>query len=158
MFTGSGSGTVEGNVIPIDINLATGRPRSRRAAAKPRTSPAPTGAATTTSRSCSAAPASSAPRRYYAEQAGAEAVIIFNQGNTPDREELIVADGTSVDQPIPGAPGPVTHGIPVVGASFADGVALSATGSTAFVKVLPAEKRTDHNVIAELPGKNRTTS
>ena len=81
-------------------------------------------------------------------------MIIFNQGNTPDREALIVADATSVDPPIPGAPGPVTHGIPVVGASFADGVALAEEGSTAFVKVLPAETRTDYNVIAELPGKN----
>ena len=93
-------------------------------------------------------------KAFYAEQAGAEAVIIFNQGNTPDREGLIVADGTSVDPPIPGAPGPVTHGIPVVGASFADGEALAQPGSTAFVEVLPAETRTDFNVIAELEGKN----
>ena len=54
----------------------------------------------------------------------------------------------------PGASGPVTHNIPVVGASFADGVALAQPGSTAFVEVLPAETRTDFNVIAELPGKN----
>ena len=93
-------------------------------------------------------------KAFYAEQAGAEAVIIFNQGNTPDREGLIVADATSVDPPIPGAPGPVTHGIPVVGASFADGVALAQPGSTAFVEVLPAETREDFNVIAELEGKN----
>ena len=93
-------------------------------------------------------------KAFYAEQAGAEAVIIFNQGNTPDREGLIVADATSVDPPIPGAPGPVTHNIPVVGASFADGVALSQPGSTAFVKVLPSETRTDYNVIAEMPGTN----
>ena len=81
-------------------------------------------------------------------------MIIFNQGNTPDREGLIVADATSVDPPIPGAPGPITHSIPVVGASFADGVALSQPGSTAFVGVLPAETRTDYNVIAEMPGTN----
>ena len=80
-------------------------------------------------------------KAFYAEQAGAEAVIIFNQGNTPDREALIVADATSVDPPIPGAPGPVTHDIPVVGASFADGVALAQPGSTAFIEVLPAETR-----------------
>ena len=92
-------------------------------------------------------------KAFYAEQAGAEAVIIFNQGNTPEREGLIVADATSVDPPIPGAPGPVTHGIPVVGASFADGVALAQPGSTAFVEVLPAETRTDYNVIAELAGQ-----
>ena len=59
-----------------------------------------------------------------------------------------------MDPPIPGAPGPVTHGIPVVGASFADGVALAQPGSTAFVRVLPAETRTDYNVIAEMQGKN----
>jgi hypothetical protein len=89
----------------------------------------------------------------YAELAGAEAVIVFNQGNTPDREELIVADASSVDPPLDDS-APVTHGIPVVGASFADGIALSEEGSTAHVEVLPSEVRTDHNVIAELPGEN----
>jgi Zn-dependent M28 family amino/carboxypeptidase len=48
----------------------------------------------------------------------------------------------------------VTHQIPVVGASFADGVALAQPDSTAYVKVVPAEARTDYNVIAELDGKN----
>jgi Zn-dependent M28 family amino/carboxypeptidase len=81
-------------------------------------------------------------------------VIIFNQGNTPDREGLFVGDATSVDPPIPGAPGPVSHNIPVVGASFADGVALAQPGSTAFVEVLPSETRTDFNVIAEMDGTN----
>ena len=32
---------------------------------------------------------------------------------------------------------------------------MAEAGSTAFVKVLPAQKRTDYNVIAELPGKNK---
>jgi Zn-dependent M28 family amino/carboxypeptidase len=80
-----------------------------------------------------------------AEAAGAEAVIIFNQGNTPDREALIV--GTLVP-----SPAPIT--IPVVGASFANGVALARAGSTAHVRVDPSETRTDVNVIAELPGTN----
>jgi hypothetical protein len=151
-FTGSGSGEVTGQVIPVDINL--------------------TGDRASTS-GCEAADFAGidwsgdsdialiqrgtcffGTKAFYAEQAGAEAVIIFNQGNTPDREALIVADATSVDPPIPGAPGPVTHDIPVVGASFAQGVALAQPGSTAFVKVLPTERRTDYNVIAELPGKN----
>ena len=96
-------------------------------------------------------------KAFYAEQAGAEAVIIFNQGNTPDREGLIVADATSVDPPIPGAPGPVTHGIPVVGASFADGVALAQPDSTAFVEVLPAE--TAHRLQRHRgAGRARTTT
>jgi len=156
-FTGSGDGTVEGTVIPVDINLATGVD------------------AVSTS-GCEAA--DFAPfdwsgdadialvqrgtcffgtKAQFAQQAGAEAVVIMNQGNTPDREELLVADATSVDDPAaPGTPlpEPVTHGIPVVGASFQDGLALNEPGSTAFVEVLPAETRMDYNVIAELPGKN----
>ena len=46
--------------------------------------------------------------------------------------------------------------IPVVGASFADGAALAAAGSTAHVQVDPAEQRPQINVIAELPGRNTT--
>ena len=38
-------------------------------------------------------------KAHNAELAGAEAVIIFNQGNTPDREGLIVADATSITSP-----------------------------------------------------------
>ena len=152
VFTGSGSGTVEGRVIPVDINLTP-----------PRASTSGCEAADFAGLDWSGDADIALVQRgtcffgtkaFYAEQAGAEAVIIFNQGNTPDREALIVADATSVDPPIPGAPGPITHDIPVVGASFADGVALSQPGSTAFVEVLPAETRTDYNVIAELEGKN----
>ena len=78
-----------------------------------------------------------------AQTAGASAVIIFNQGNTPDREPLIV-----------GTLAPFVASIPVVGASFADGSALSVAGSTAHVEVVEPETRTDVNVIAELPGDN----
>jgi Zn-dependent M28 family amino/carboxypeptidase len=39
--------------------------------------------------------------------------------------------------------------IPVVGASYADGVALSQAGSTAFVKVDPPQNITVNNVLAE---------
>jgi hypothetical protein len=154
VFTGSGSGEVNGQVIPVDISLDMPR------------APVDSGCEESDFDGLDfSGPADIAlvqrgtcffgTKAYYAEEAGAEAVIIFNQGNSPDREGLIVADGTSVDPPIPGAPGPVTHGIPVVGASFADGVALAQSGSRASVEVLPAETRTDYNVIAELPGKNR---
>jgi hypothetical protein len=152
VFTGSGSGTVEGNVIPVDINLTGDRASTSGCEAADFAGIDWSGdndIALVQRGTCFFG-----TKAYYAEQAGAEAVIIFNQGNTPEREPLIVADGTSVDPPIPGAPGPVTHGIPVVGASFADGVALAQPGSTASVEVLPAETRTDYNVIAELPGKN----
>ena len=77
-----------------------------------------------------------------AQAAGAEAVIIFNQGNTPAREGLIV-----------GTLAPITATIPVVGASFADGAALAQAGSTARVNVEPPEQQTQFNVLAELPGR-----
>ena len=152
VFTGSGSGEVQGNVIPVDINLTGDRASTSGCEAADFAGLDFSGdmdIALVQRGTCFFG-----TKAFYAEQAGAEAVIIFNQGNTPDREALIVADATSVDEPIPGAPGPVTHGIPVVGASFADGVALAQPGSTAFVDVLPAETRTDYSVIAELPGKN----
>ena len=59
----------------------------------------------------------------------------------------------------PGPPirsaGLVDPAFPWSASSFADGVALAEPGSTAFVEVLPPETRTDHNVIAELPGQER---
>ena len=76
-----------------------------------------------------------------AEAAGADAVIIFNQGNDPTREGLIV--GTLV---------PFVATVPVVGASFADGAALAQPGSTAFVEVPPGVNVTIENVLAESKG------
>lgn len=152
VFTGSGSGTVEGQVFPVDINLTP--PRASTSGCEAADFAGIDWSGENDIALVQRGTCFFGTKAYYAEQAGAEAIIIFNQGNTPDREGLIVADATSVDEPIPGAPGPVTHGIPVVGASFADGVALSEPGSTAFVEVSPAETRTDFNVIAELPGKN----
>ncbi len=79
-----------------------------------------------------------------AQAAGASAVIIFNQGDTPLREGLIVATAAL---PVGSAPGP--HTIPIVGASFANGSALSQPGSTAFIEVPPAQNVTINNVLAE---------
>jgi Zn-dependent M28 family amino/carboxypeptidase len=73
-----------------------------------------------------------------AEAAGASAVIIFNQGNTPERSGLII-----------GTLAPSVSTIPVVGASFADGVQLSLAGSTAVVEVDPPQNVTVNNVLAE---------
>ena len=149
VFTGSGSGRVEGNVIPVDINLTPPRDSTSGCEAADFAGidwSGPADIALVQRGTCFFG-----TKAFYAEQAGAEAVIIMNQGNTPDREALIVADATSADPPLPET---VSHTIPVVGASFADGVALSQPGSTAFVEVLPAETRTDFNVIAELDGKN----
>ncbi len=146
-FTGSGSGEVSGSVIPVDINLDP-----------PRASTSGCEAADFSTQNWSGdsdialvqrGTCNFGDKAFFAEAAGAEAVVIFNQGNTADREGLIVADASSRTDGTP-----VTHGIPVVGASFAQGVALSEEGSTAFVEVIPPETRTDYNVIAELPGAN----
>jgi len=146
-FTGSGSGTVEGPVIPVDINLTPPRANSSGCEAADFAGIDWSGAADIAL--VQRGTCNFGDKAFFAEQAGAEAVIIFNQGNTPDREGLIVANASSRTDGTP-----VEHTIPVVGASFAQGVALAQAGSTAFVEVLPSETRTDYNVIAELPGVN----
>jgi Zn-dependent M28 family amino/carboxypeptidase len=140
-FTGSGSGDVTGSVIPVDINLTLPRASTSGCEASDFAGLAfsgPNDIALIQRGTCTFA-----VKAENAQAAGAEAVIIFNQGNTPDREGLIV-----------GTLAPSVLRIPVVGASFADGVALAQPSSTARVRVLPSETRTDYNVIAELPGKN----
>ncbi|MDQ1083897.1 MULTISPECIES: M28 family peptidase [Microbacterium] len=81
-----------------------------------------------------------------AEAAGAEGVIIFNQGNTPEREPLFAGTllGTPDDAPLT---------VPVVTVSFADGAALAA-GTVASLTIEPPVNKPQVNVIAELPGKN----
>jgi Zn-dependent M28 family amino/carboxypeptidase len=153
-FTGSGSGTVEGNVIPVDINLDKGPDAVSTSGCEPEDFELSDWSGDMDIALVQRGTCFFGTKAFYAEQAGAEAVVIFNQGNTPDREELLIGDATSVDEGVPGAPGPITHGIPVVGASFDDGLALAEEGATAFVKVLPTETRTENSVIAELPGKN----
>jgi Zn-dependent M28 family amino/carboxypeptidase len=146
-FTGSGSGEVEGQVVPVDLNLVGDRANSSGCEASDFAGLDFSGDADIAL--VQRGTCNFGDKALNAENAGAEAVIIFNQGDTPDREGLIVAnastltDGTSVQ-----------HGIPVVGASFADGVALAQEGSTAYVNVPPIQTRTDYNVIAELPGEN----
>jgi Zn-dependent M28 family amino/carboxypeptidase len=142
-FTGSAAGDVTGNVIPVDINLTGDRASTSGCEDADFAGLDFTGSndiALIQRGTCTFA-----EKAVNAQEAGAEAVIIFNQGNTPDREALIV--GTLVP-----SPAPIT--IPVVGASFANGVALAQAGSTAHVRVDPSETRTDVNVIAELPGTN----
>ncbi len=136
-FTGSGTGTVTAAVTPVDVNLAP--PQANTSG-------------------CEAADFAGFPAGHIAllqrgtctfgikaanaEAAGASAVIIFNQGNapTPDRQGLIIGTlGGSA-------------GIPVVGASYADGVALALPGATAVVQVDPPQNMTQHNVIAESAG------
>lgn len=88
-------------------------------------------------------------KAYNAEVAGAEAVVIYNDGADPTREGLIVGTLVPAD---PAVPASWQASIPVVGASKANGDALQAPGSTALVQVRPSETRQDVNVIAERTG------
>ena len=155
-FTNSGFGDVTGNVIPVDINLVP--PRATTSGCDGNFTEAAVGApivpdpggpddfagfAAGSIALIQRGGCSFGLKATNAQSAGAAALIIFNQGNSPDREALIV-----------GTVSPATPTIPVVGASFADGALLARPGSTARVRVLATETRTDVNVIAELPGNN----
>ena len=149
VFSGSGSGTVEGQVIPVDINLTP--PRASSSGCEPADFAAADWSGAADVALVQRGTCNFGTKARNAQTAGAEAVVIFNQGNTPDREGLIVADATSLDDGTV-----VSHDIPVVGASFADGAALAAPGSAAFVEVRPPEVRTDYNVLAEKRGRNNS--
>ncbi len=146
-FTGSGFGTLTGQVIPVD--LALDPPRASTSGCE----------ATDFAGLDFSGPADIAliqrgtcffsTKAVNAEAAGAEAVIIFNQGNSSTRLGLIVGNASTLPD---GSPSNLT--IPVVGASFDQGVALAQPGSLAFIDVDPPETRINNNVIAELPGKN----
>jgi Zn-dependent M28 family amino/carboxypeptidase len=142
-YTGSGTGNVTGNVIPVDIVLTPPRdPVTSGCEAADFAAldfSGPNDIALIQRGTCPFG-----QKATNAEAAGAEAVIIFNQGNTPDREGLII--GTLV-------PSVVT--IPVVGASFDDGAALAVAGSTAHVQIDAPSERPQINVLAELPGRNK---
>ncbi len=151
-FTGSGVGTVTGLVIPVDLALGGGA--------------WPADPASSTS-GCEASDFSgldfSGPsdialiqrgscffstKAVNAQAAGAEAVILFNQGNTPARMGLIVGNASALPD---GSPSNLT--IPMVGASFSQGIALSGIGSQAYINVDPSVVVTQYNVLAELPGR-----
>jgi Zn-dependent M28 family amino/carboxypeptidase len=147
-YGGSEPGEITGQVIPVDINLEGDRASTSGCEAADFAGldfSGPADLALMQRGTCFFG-----TKVQNAEVAGAEAAIIFNQGDTPDREALFIGDATSLEPD--GAP--FDPSIPVVGASFPDGVALSQPGSTAFIQVRPTETRTDHNVIAELPGNN----
>lgn len=132
-FTGTGYGSVTANVTAVDINLTPPRASTSGCEAGDFTGFPAGNIALIQRGTCTFA-----AKALNAEAAGASAVIIFNQGNSPDREGLIV-----------GTLAPASVGIPVVGASFADGSALAQAGSVAYVNIDPPEDITVYNVIAE---------
>ena len=142
-FTGTGYGDVTAAVIPVDLSLADAD-RRRPAAARPADFAGLPGRAT--SRSSSAAPATSAVKALNAEAAGAAAVIIFNQGNARDR--------LGPHRRHPGRHRRRRH--PRRRRELRSRASRSSqAGSTARVMVPPPEQRPQKNVIAELPGQQR---
>lgn len=138
-YTGTGYGDFTASVSAVDLQLGLGNTSSSGCEAADFAGFPAGNIALMQRGTCSFA-----IKALNAEAAGASAAIIFNQGNTAgaDRQGLIVGTlgGTNV------------VGIPVVGASYPDGVALSQVGSTARVKVDPPQNITQYNVIAESKG------
>ncbi len=134
-FTGTGFGEVTAAVTPVDINLTPPRGNTSGCEAADFAG-FPVGNIALVQRGT----CNFSVKAQNAQSAGASAVVIFNQGNDPTREGLII--GTLL---------PFTATIPVVGASFADGAALAQAGSTAHIDVDPPENRPQTNVLAESP-------
>jgi Zn-dependent M28 family amino/carboxypeptidase len=134
VFTGTGYGDVTGAVTAVDINLPPPQANSSGCEAADFLGFPAGNIALVQRGTCNFS-----IKAINAEAAGASAVIIFNQGNDPTREGLIIGTLGGLD----------VVGIPVVGASFADGAALSQAGSTARVNVDAPQNITQYNVIAE---------
>ena len=138
-FTGTGYGSVSGSVVPVDINLVPPRANTSGCEAADFAGFPAGGIALIQRGTCTFG-----VKALNAEAAGASAVIIFNQGDTPLRVDLIV--GT--------LGGANIVAIPVVGASFADGAALAQAGSQASISIGAPQDITVYNVIAESKSGN----
>ncbi len=136
--TGTGEGDVSAPVEAVDISLDPPRASTSGCEASDFDGFTPGTIALVQRGTCSFA-----DKALNAEAAGASAVIIFNQGNAPDRTGVTFAT----------LGGENVVGIPVVGTTFAAGESLAQPGSTARVSVDFFEV-TSQNVIAELPGRN----
>jgi Zn-dependent M28 family amino/carboxypeptidase len=147
---GTGEGDVTGNVIPVDINLTGDRANSSGCNGPAVGGPdndfanldfsGPNDIALVQRGTCAFA-----DKARNAEAAGAEAVVIFNQGDPTGPGDRF--------GPVNPTLAPFTVGIPTVGTSFAGGESLAQTGSTAQVRV-DFTVRTSSNVFAELAGVN----
>lgn len=138
-YTGSGAGDVTAAVTPVDLDLGLGNTSTSGCEAADFAGFTAGTIALVQRGTCPFA-----DKALNAEAAGATAVIIFNQGNTDLRKDLIVGTLGGND----------VVGIPVVGASYDQGVALSQPDSTARVFVPTPESRPQKNVIAEKTGRN----
>lgn len=142
-FDYSGSGDVTGPVTAINLTVPPGEPGTApsgcEAADFPAAGPDPAVALIQRGTCDFGVKAANA------QAAGYDAAIIFNEGQEGRQELLTGTLGNPVD-------------IPVVGTSYADGVALAeTTGATVHVtaKTEVDLNRTTSNVIADLPGKTK---
>lgn len=140
--TGGVDGTAEGSasaaVVAVDVNLSPPRDNTSGCEA--------TDFADFTAGSIALVQRGTCPfgdKVLNAEAAGASAVIIFNQGDTPERS--VVLDNITLGY---------QSSLPVVATSFDAGESLAQPGSTADVSVAFVDI-TSLNVIAELPGKKK---
>ena len=154
---GTGEGDVTGNVIPVDINIAEGAGNNANSSgcdgAVVATTPGvndfagidwsgPNDIALLQRGTCSFA-----DKARNAEAAGAEGVVLFNQGNLPS------TPANDRFGPVNPTLAPFTLSIPVVGTTYAAGQSLAQAGSTAQL-VVDFFVASSENVIAELPGVN----
>lgn len=140
---GTGEGDVTGNVIPVAINLEGERANS--SGCEPDDFIGIDWEGQNDIALMQRGTCAFSVKALNAEAAGAEAVVLFNQGDPS-------TDAGDRFGPVNPTLAPETVGIPVVGTTFAAGEALAADGSTAQVKVAFSEA-TSYNVIGELAGR-----
>ncbi|MGI9623325.1 MAG: M28 family peptidase [Acidimicrobiales bacterium] len=142
-FSFSGSGDVAaGNIVPVDLDLGFGN--ASTSGCQPEDFDGLDFSGTDDIALMQRGACNFSDKAINAEAAGAEAAIIFNQGNADGRFGLI--NGT--------LGGPVGT-IPVLDIAYDDGVTLSTTtGVVNLSAVAVTTETTTENVIADLPGKN----
>ncbi len=139
---GTGEGEVTGAVVPVDINLTGNRANSSGCEATDFAGvdlTGPNDIVLLQRGTCAFG-----VKAQNAQAAGADAVVLFNQGDPGAGDRFGTLNPTLL---------PFEATIPVVGTSFDAGAALAQPGSTANVKVDFFEAES-FNVIGELAGKN----
>lgn len=145
----SGSGMVPaGNVIPVDLDLGLGNSSTSGCEAADFVGPDWSG--TSDIALIQRGACAFGAKATNAQDAGAEAVIIFNQGNTPEPGRQGIIGGTLGE----GVVGVVT--IPVLDTSYDDGLAvLAAPAATVDLAAdTTIVTSTTENVIGDLAGEN----
>jgi Zn-dependent M28 family amino/carboxypeptidase len=141
-FTYSGAGTVTGKIVAVDVNIPPLPAPGSTSGCEADDFDEAAFTGTNDIALIQRGTCTFGVKALNAQEAGAEAVIIFNEGQA-GRTDLLV--GTL------GAP-EVT--IPVVGASYADALSLLAAGTASVSASTISEVRTTYNVTAQTAGGN----